>query len=152
MDYARWIRSRIGNDRLILNYAGCVIFNDQGQILLQKRRDKELWGFMGGIIELGESASEAAIREVFEESGLVVKIEKLLGIYTKYFDEYQNGDKTQPIIHMFIAKTVGGSLIVENDETMELKYFDLNNVPELFNQQHNDILNDVIQGNIGVFR
>ena len=54
-------------------------------------------------MELGESFTQAAAREVLEETGLNVNPEKLIGIYSKYFDEYPNGDKAQPISAFFSA-------------------------------------------------
>ena len=152
MDYVKYIREMAGHEQIILNYAGCIIFNDKRQILLQKRRDSQLWGGLGGAIELNESAEEAAIREVFEESGLRVEIDSLLGIYTKYFAQYPNGDKAQSICHVFYAHIIGGELILENEESMELRFFDLNHLPKIFCKQHEDIIFDAIKGKKGVYR
>ena len=151
-DYIKKIRKNLDHDRLILNYAGCIIFDEQNRLLLQKRSDCEKWGFLGGMVESGESVSEAAVREVKEESGLDVEIVSLFGVYSKYFAEYSNGDKAQPIVHMFKAKVIGGELIDKNNETLELKYFYLSDTPELFCKQHRDILADVIGGREYVFR
>ena len=104
------------------------------------------------MVEAGESVSEAAAREVKEESGLEVEITSLFGVYSKYFAEYSNGDKAQPIVHIFKANVIGGELIDKNNETLELKYFDLSDVPELFCKQHRDILDDIIAGREYVFR
>lgn len=87
------LRNKVGHDELILNYAGCIILDDKNRLLLQKRSDCEKWGFLGGMVELGESVEEAAIREIKEESGLDVKINSLFGVYSKYFEKYTNGDK-----------------------------------------------------------
>ena len=152
MDYVKYIREKVGHSEIILNYAGCIIYNDDNQILLQKRRDCEQWGFMGGIVELGESIEEAAVREVFEESGLQVKIVSLYGVYSKYFTEYSNGDRAQTISHIFTAHVIGGSAIHQNEETIELRYFDIDKAPKLFNQQHQDLLNDLIAKKVNVFR
>jgi 8-oxo-dGTP pyrophosphatase MutT (NUDIX family) len=49
----------------------CVlVFNDDGQLLLQKRTDSLDWGTIGGALEPGESLEEAARRELYEEAGL----------------------------------------------------------------------------------
>ena len=84
-DYIKKLRRKVGHDELILNYAGCIIFDEQGRLLLQKRTDCGEWGFLGGMVELGESVEEAAVREVKEESGLDVKVTSLYGVYSKYF-------------------------------------------------------------------
>lgn len=150
--YIKNIRNKVGHDELILNYAGCIILDDKNRLLLQKRLDCEKWGFLGGMVELGESVEEAAIREIKEESGLDVKINSLFGVYSKYFEKYANGDKVQAIVHVFKAQVVGGELISQNDETLELKYFELIDVPPLFNKQHQDIFDDLISNKEYTFR
>ena len=87
--YIKNLRNKVGHDELILNYAGCIILDDKNRLLLQKRSDCEKWGFLGGMVELGESVEEAAIREIKEESGLDVKINSLFGVYSKYLKNMQ---------------------------------------------------------------
>ena len=151
-DYIKKVRRKLGHDALILNYAGCIIFDEHGRLLLQKRSDCEKWGFLGGMVEFGESVEETAVREIKEESGLEVEITSLYGVYSKYFAEYTNGDKAQPIVHLFKAKIIGGKLIDQNDETLALKYFDLEDIPPLFCKQHQDALDDIIAGREYVYR
>lgn len=151
-EYIKKIRKKFGHDELILNYAGCIIFDEDDRLLLQKRSDCEQWGFLGGMVEFGESVSETAVREVKEESGLDVEITSLYGVYSKYYAEYTNGDKAQPIVHLFKAKIIGGELIEQNDETLELKFFELNHIPPLFCKQHQDALDDIISGREYVYR
>ena len=95
------LRDKVGHDELILNYAGCIIFDDKNRLLLQKRTDCEKWGFLGGMVELGESVAESAVREIREESGLDVELTSLFGVYSKYFEKYSNGDKAQTVVHVF---------------------------------------------------
>lgn len=150
--YITSLRKKVGHDRLILCYAGCIIEDSKGRFLLQKRADCNKWGFLGGMIELGESAEEAAIREIKEESGLDVEITSLYGVYSKYFDECANKDKTQSVVIVFRANIVGGDLIDSNEETKELRYFSLDEMPVLFNKQHQDMLDDLKSGKEYIFR
>lgn len=153
MDYISWIRSKVGHDTIILNFSGACITNDKGEILLQKRSDKEeLWGFPGGAMELYESIEEALLREVKEETGLEVGIEKFIGIYSKYFFKYPNGDSSQSICYFFKCNIVGGDLSIDNKETFDLQFFNRDNIPKLFIKQHEDMLEDFIKGNTGVFK
>ena len=46
-DYIRWIRSKVGQGKIILAFAGGWIFNDRGEVLLQRRGDSKKWGFPG---------------------------------------------------------------------------------------------------------
>ncbi|NEO33136.1 MAG: NUDIX domain-containing protein [Symploca sp. SIO3C6] len=152
-DYIKWIRSKVGNEAIFLNYSAACILNNEGKIILQKRGDfKGSWGFPGGALELGESAEEALLREVKEETGLRVKIENLIGVYTKYFLEYPNGDKTQIITFFFLCTILNGELYIDNQETLDLVFVEPTKAPKLFNQQHQDALNDFINQQFNVIR
>ena len=144
-DYIQCIRSKVGHERILLNFAAACIANDKGEILLQDRAaSKDAWGFPGGALELGESADKAVIREVREETGLDVGVEALIGVYTKYFGEYTNWDRAQTIVFFFKCSIVGGSLRVDQNETFDLGFFDPHDAPHLFNEQHRDMLTDYI--------
>lgn len=151
-DYIKWIRSKVGNELILLNFVAGYISNEEGDILLQKRKDKNIWGLPGGAIELGESLELAVKREVKEETGIDVSVDKLIGVYSNYFDEYPNGDKAQTITTLFQLNIVGGELSCEDEETIELKYFSLDNIPTLVNKQHNDFIKDIKLRNYGVIR
>lgn len=152
-DYIKWIRSKIGNDTIILNFSGAFITNENKEILLQKRSDKDnIWGLPGGAIEIGESIEEAAIREVKEETGLDIHIDYLVGVYSKYFTEYANGDKAQTICYFFKGSILGGNLCIDKCETFDLKFFSKYNLPNLFVKQHEDAINDFFEGKQGVYR
>jgi len=142
-DYIKWIRSKVGHEKIILVFAGGCIFNENGEVLLQRRGDSNKWGFPGGAIELGETPQQAAIREVKEETGLDVEIGRLIGVYTECDMEYPNGDRAQSIAIVFEMKAIGGELLCDGEETLELRYFSLDNMPELFCKQHEDVLKDI---------
>ena len=92
------------------------------------------------------------IREVKEETGLNVEVEHFIGVYSKYFHTYTNGDKSQSICHLFKCSMLNGELLVDNKETFDLKFFDKNNVPKLIIEQHTDMLNDFFENKIGVYK
>lgn len=152
MDYIKWIRSKVGHDNIFLNFAGACIENEQGEILLQKRGDKNKWGFPGGALELGESAEEAVVREIREGTGYEVQVEYLIGVYTKYSDSYANGDQAQPILFFFKCIISGGALTIDHNETIDLQFFKRNATPLLVNKQHEDCLRDYLSGKKGCFR
>ena len=143
MDYIKWIRSYVGHEKIMLVHAGGCIFNDRGEVLLQRRGDCDQWGFPGGTVELGETPQMAAVREVKEETGLDVAVGDLIGIYTDFDVECPNGDRFQSILIAYELMATGGELFCDQQETKELKYFSLTDAPELFCKQHNDILRDV---------
>ncbi|MCH5211364.1 MAG: NUDIX hydrolase [Oscillospiraceae bacterium] len=143
MEFWRLLRQKVGHDKIILLCAGAAILDDDNRVLLQKRIDKNCWSFPGGVMDMDESFEETAIREVKEETGLNVVVNELIGIYSKYSDEYQNGDRAQPVLILFKCSIVGGELRCDGEETSELKYFDLNEQPELLNKRHEDMFNDL---------
>jgi len=98
-----------------------IIQNEQGEILLCHRRDKDLWNLPGGRVEIGESPWAAVVREVKEETGLNVKIEKFLGVFSK--------PEKPDIVFSFSCKVISGELTL-NEEAREIKYFKINNFPK----------------------
>lgn len=81
---------------------GCsatIFDSSQQRILLTKRTDNGQWCLPGGGIDPGESANEACIREVLEETGLLVEVKKLIGVYSNpnQLIEYADGNRFQII-------------------------------------------------------
>jgi ADP-ribose pyrophosphatase YjhB (NUDIX family) len=59
-----------------------VVADSDGRILLQRRSDSGNWARSGGVMDIGETLAECAIREVREETGFDVRIERIVGIYS----------------------------------------------------------------------
>jgi 8-oxo-dGTP pyrophosphatase MutT (NUDIX family) len=126
--YYKWLRQHIGHAKIILPGAAGMVRDAQGRVLLQRRRDNGLWGFPGGLMELGESASDAIRREFREETGLLIEPRRLVGVYTSpEFDRcYPNGDQSQLFASFFECAIIGGALKMQEEEVLELGWFDLN--------------------------
>lgn len=106
---------------------GCsaVIFDSKHErILLVRRADNGRWTVPGGYMEPGESLTEACAREVLEETGLQVKVTRLISVYTTpdILLEYPDGNRLQLVVLHFETEPTGGELRT-SDETTELKYF-----------------------------
>lgn len=142
-NYIKWIRSKVGHEKIILIFAGGCIFNEKEEVLLQRRGDTNKWGFPGGAIELGETPEMAVIREAKEETGLDVEVGNLIGIYTDCDMKYASGDEAQSICIAYELKVKGGELFCDREETLELKYFSLDDLPELFCKQHAELAKDI---------
>ena len=143
-DYIKFIRGKVGHECIFLNFSAACIRNSKGEILLQNRGDNRGWGFPGGALEIGESYDEAVVREVREETGIEINVKRLIGIYSKYMDKYSNGDEAQTILAFFECDIKNeGNGLYDRDETKELKFFEINKTPKMFNKQHQDMMNDL---------
>ncbi len=124
---------RVGKNGTIRVGCSAVIFDkSREKVLLTRREDNNQWCLPSGGMESGESASEACIREVEEETGLQVAIKCLIGIYTTP-DElvvYQDGNRIQLVALCFEAEIVGGELRL-SCETTEYGYFSYQEIQEL---------------------
>ena len=131
--YVAWLRERVGHDKVILTSAAACIRDERGRVLLQKRRDNGLWGFPGGLQELGETIAETARRETYEEVGLKVEVKRLIGIYTTpdLDKRHANGDEAQVFIAFFECETTGGALQAQASEVLDIGWFDLNALPPM---------------------
>jgi len=124
-----------------------IILNEEKQVLLQKRADVELWGIPSGHIEIGETVSEAAIREVKEETNLEIKIKKIIGVYSEpnsqVFD-YPNGKVVHFITTCFLAEITGGELRCNSDESLEIEFFNPEELPQDLLKMHPQWLKDAL--------
>jgi 8-oxo-dGTP pyrophosphatase MutT (NUDIX family) len=135
-EYLKWIRNKVGTSPIFLNGAALIITNNQNQILLQKRfHDKNLWGVIGGSMDLGETFEETAKREAKEEINCEIKLEYLIGIYSKYHVVCPNGDRGQAITALFKAAIIKGTPETDNVETFDLQYFSESNLPPIDTHQ-----------------
>lgn len=108
----------------IVAAASAVVISEDGKILLHKRRDNNFWSLLGGKMEPGETIHETAVREVREESGLVVEVVKLIGVYTDphHIIEYSDGEIRQQFSICFQCKIISGSIQC-SDESFEVQLF-----------------------------
>ncbi|WP_030167439.1 NUDIX domain-containing protein [Streptomyces sp. NRRL S-813] len=103
--------------------ASAVVTDEQGRILLQRRRDNGLWALPGGGMEMDDSLPGTAVREVKEETGLDVEITGLVGTYTdpRHVIAYSDGEVRRQFNVCFTARITGGELAI-SDESMELRF------------------------------
>lgn len=145
MDYIKYIREKVGNDILIMVGCGAFIYKD-GKVLLQKRRDNGCWGSHGGYMEIGETTEETVRREVFEETGLIAGELEFLGVYSgpDMIFSYSNGDNVCLVNIVYICQDFSGEMLNETEETLELKWFDIDNLPNEFSATDRRFVDDFI--------
>ena len=123
--------------------AGVVfLFDEQGRVLLQKRADDHTWCVPGGSMELGETPEEAARRETFEETGLVPGKLEFFSIVSgeEAHHIYPNGDEVYAVDINYICREHTGTLRKQEDEVLELKFFDQKELPETISESDRKVL------------
>lgn len=149
--YIAWLRDRVGSAPVQLNFAAGLVCHGR-TVLLQRRGDDGTWGIPGGAIELDESAEDATVRELFEETGLDVRVTSLVGVYTKYRHTYPNGDVAQPITIVFRCEPAAGTLRIDGCETLALGWHPIERPPPMGNAVHRDAIADLAAGRHATFR
>ena len=129
---------RIGRNGVLRPGASALIFDESRErILLTQREDNGRWCLPGGGMDPGESAPEACAREVLEETGLVVRVGRLVGVYTtpNLIVQYADGNRFQPVALNFEAEPIGGKLTLSN-ETTETGYFSMDEMKSIDVMEH----------------
>ncbi|MCM3619793.1 NUDIX domain-containing protein [Sutcliffiella horikoshii] len=132
-DYYKNLREKVGNGLIFMPSVAGIVRNDLGEILLQNKGNGEKWSIPAGAIELGEAPAEAVVREVWEETGLYVVPEKLVGVFggQDFRYQYPNGHQVEYNVFMFECVIQSGELSPIDSESAELQYFSPSNMPEL---------------------
>lgn len=137
MGYILDLRSIEGVGHRPLQMVACdvLLFNEKGQVLIEKRADDGTWCFPGGSMELGESTEEAAKREFLEETGLVlgnIELYDVVAGESTHFI-YPNGDEIYAIDIYFIGYEYAGELKEQVEEVLELKWCAVQDLPDTLN-------------------
>lgn len=133
MDYISYIRSKVEHDKVILTFAGGILADDEGRVLLQLRGDKKTWSIPGGAMELGESTLDTAKREFFEETGIEVEATRFLNVYSNFEEVYPNGDAVQTVVFIYELAAISSVNIADfhNEETLRLRFFSKEEIENL---------------------
>ncbi|MUT68807.1 NUDIX hydrolase [Paenibacillus sp. NEAU-GSW1] len=131
MGYIESLRQMIGNSPIILVRPSILILNQTGEILLVRYKD-ETWGVPGGMMELGESVEECAIREVKEEIGLTINKLELYGVFSgnHLYTKLRNGHEYYNVVIGYICTHYEGEIKPDGMEVIEAKFFEPTKLPE----------------------
>lgn len=130
-DFVRDLRSKIGHDPLWLPGAAAVVYDDDGRVLLGRRADTGKWTLITGIVDPGEHPAQAIVREVQEETGVTVEVEHLVSIDVVGPMTFPNQDVCRFLSLVFRCRYVAGKARVNDDESMDVRWFSLDELPEL---------------------
>ena len=140
---------RLGKNGELRIVCSATIFDESRQkVLLTRRQDNGLWCLPGGHMEPGESVQECCVREVFEETGLQVRVKRLTGVYSNpnQLVIYPDGSQAHFVVMNFEVEITGGKLGL-SDETSEAGYFSPAEIESMpMHDRHADRIADAIAG------
>ena len=114
-----------------------VVLNAKGEILLARRNQPDIWNLPGGSWEPGEAPWDTAVREVREEVGLEVKVERLTGFY----DRHPDGE---PVL-VYLCSHVAGTATT-SPEAVEVGWFSVDSLPHPIHPYQPDRIRDALRG------
>ena len=147
MDYYKELRKRTNHMALVLPHSVVILFNDQGEVLLEERADDGYYDFPGGGIDLKESAEDAARRELKEETGLIADELELFKVYSGEVTHYVyfNGDEIYGVDLVYLCNKYHGEMKRQEEEVKSLKFYSLNNMPEKMSIRNKAIIKDLLE-------
>jgi 8-oxo-dGTP diphosphatase len=128
--YVANLRKYVGKDLLMLPSACAVVVDDGGRVLLGRRADTGKWALPGGAIDPGEQPADAAVREVYEETGVHIAVERLAGVALREVT-YPHGDVCQYLTVWFRCTAIGGRAVVNDEESSAVGWYSPEELPDL---------------------
>lgn len=131
-EYYQLVREKVGSELLMIPSVTAIIRNNDDEILFVRKTEESVWGLPAGAIEPGERPGRALRREVYEETGLMVHPDTILGVFAgdKYRYTYSNGDQVEYTVIVFECTIVKGTLSGVDGEVEELKFFKETELPQ----------------------
>ncbi len=130
-DFIRDLRATAGSQLLWMPGVSAIVLDDEDRVLLGRRADTGGWSIIGGIPEPGEQPAAAIVREVFEETAVRCVPQKVLLVEALKQITYPNGDVCQFMDICFLCRAVGGEACVNDDESLEVGWFEVDALPEM---------------------
>lgn len=123
--YLAALRRKVGHELLMVPSVSIAPFDQSGRVCLVQTRETGTWQTIGGAIEPLESPAEAAVREALEETGLVVELLRVMGVFSgpAFQMVYPNGDRCVYVSTLFEARVVGGTARPDGEETSAVRWF-----------------------------
>ena len=129
--YIQDLRERVGQGLLLLPGVTAVVFDDAGRVLLNERSDNGEWALIAGVMDPGEQPAETIVREVYEETAVHVVPERITSVLTAPVTTYPNGDRCEYVDITFRCRAVGGEARVNDDESLAVGWFALDDLPPI---------------------
>lgn len=131
-----------------------IIFDAAGSVLLMHRTDNQHWRIPGGNIEIGESVTQAVVREVAEETGLDVTVKRLIGVYSDpaiHMIALYPGGRLVHYVNLCFQCSVRGGTLRGSAEGREVAYFPVSRLPEKLLLSHHPRIQDALANQSAAF-
>lgn len=145
-EYIKEMRKLVGPRPILMCGTSVIISNSYGQVLMLHRTDNDSWCFPGGAIELGEKVEEAAVREVYEETGLIIDHLSLFGVFSgkELYYKYPHGDEVYNVDIVYSCSDYYGEIAL-NSEGTEVQFFDIDRLPAKISPPVRSVVEDLIK-------
>lgn len=149
--YLKQLREKVGHDLLVLPSAAVAIHDEDGRVLMGLHADRKIWVVPGGLIEPGETPSDGAVRETFEETGLIVELTGILGVFggKELVIDYVNGDRAAYVGTIFRGRVIGGELGADGEEILDVRYISREEIDALPHSRWMDVAMDALYAREG---
>lgn len=132
-EYLKQLRHKVGHDLILVPSVTGILYDDHDHILLVKHSDAGQWVAPGGSIEPNERPADALVREMWEETGLVVDPMRIVGVYggPEFQVTYANGDQVTYLMIVFECRLLHGAMQPDGDETVDIGFFSQTELAQL---------------------
>lgn len=129
-DFVLALRSHVGHSPLWLPGVTAVVLRDSDALVVQ-RSDTRAWTPVTGIVDPGEQPAAAAMREVAEETGVRIEVERLAWVRAGELTVHPNGDRVYYLDHLFRCRYLSGTAHVADDENVAVAWCPLTDLPAM---------------------
>ena len=129
-DFVVELRRYVGQAELWLPGVTAVVRRG-AEVLLVRRSDNGEWAPITGIVDPGEEPAACAAREVQEETGVVIRVDRLASTSVMRDVVHANGDRAAYLDVCFACSWLSGEARVADDESVEVRWFDAEDLPPM---------------------
>lgn len=123
-----------------------VIRSDAGLVLAMRSAENGAWYMIGGAVDPGEELGDALVREVYEEAGIHVRVERLVAVNSEPLITYPNGDRMNYMCFCFLCTPLTDDLRALDGEADDLRWFEPADLMPLLTQQDQYHLSQALSG------
>ncbi|MDT3443509.1 MULTISPECIES: NUDIX domain-containing protein [unclassified Pseudofrankia] len=152
-DPVRPVGSQVAANSLVVG-GSAIVTDEGGRILLERRRDNGRWGLPGGGMQIGEWFVDCVVREVREETGFEVRVDRVVGVYSNpgHVMVYADGERRQEFSVCCACTIIGGELRVSHESTA-VEFVAVDDLDQLeFHESARQRISDYLEGGLPVLR